>query len=46
MNVNQIAVLFCCVDVLLCIDESLCYQFDDYCAYVVYVVSVLIIVEW
>jgi hypothetical protein len=35
MNVNQIAVLFCWVVVLLCIDELLCYHFDNYCAYVV-----------
>ena len=46
MNVNQIAVLFCWVVVLLCIDELLCYHFDNYCAYVVCVVSVLIIAEW
>jgi hypothetical protein len=39
MNVNQIAVLFCWVVVLLCIDELLCYHFDNYCAYVVCVVS-------
>ncbi len=46
MNVNQIAVLFCWVVVLLCTDEFLCYHFDNYCAYVVCVVSVLIIAEW
>ncbi len=46
MNVNQIAVLFCWVVVLLCIDELLCYHFDNYCAHVVCVVSVLIIAEW
>jgi hypothetical protein len=46
VNVNQIAVLFCCVVVLLCIDELLCYQFDNFFAYVVCVVSVLIIAEW
>ncbi len=46
MNVNQIAVLGCWVVVLLCIDELLCYHFDNYCAYVVCVVSVLIVAEW
>ncbi len=46
MNVNQIAVLFCCVVVLLCIDKLLCYHFDNHCAYVVCVVGVLIIAEW
>jgi hypothetical protein len=46
MNVNQIAVLFCWVVVLLCIDELLCYHFDNYYPYVVCVVSVLIIAEW
>jgi hypothetical protein len=46
INVNQIAVLFCWVVVLLCIDELLCYRFDNYCAYVVCVVSVLIIAKW
>jgi hypothetical protein len=43
MNVNQIAVLFCWVVVLLCIDELLCYHFDNYCTYVVCVVSVLML---
>ncbi len=46
MNVNQIAVLFCWVVVLLSIDELSCYHFDNYCAYVVCLVSVLIIAEW
>ncbi len=46
MNVNQIEVFFFWVVVLLCIDELLCYHFDNYCAYVVCVVSVLIIAEW
>jgi hypothetical protein len=46
MNVNQIAVLCCWVVVLLCIDELLCYHVDNYCAYVVWFVSVLIIAEW
>jgi hypothetical protein len=39
MNVNQIAVLLCWVVVLMCIDELLCYHCDNYCAYVVCVVS-------
>ncbi len=46
MNVNQSAVLFCWVVGLLCIDELLCYHFDNFCSYVVCVVSVLIIAEW
>ncbi len=46
MNVNQIAGLFCWVVALVYIDELLCYHFDNYCAYVVCVVSVLIIAEW